>query len=265
MNDARLQITTPEGVVFAYSLAGPFSRLLAWIIDCLCVLVLTSAAGSLLFWLRLISEDFAGGLIFLLNFALQILYSILLEWYWRGQTVGKRILSIRVIDVQGLKLQPQQIILRNLLRTIDQAPVLYLVGGIMMLLNRRHQRLGDWVANTAVVSMSALSEPDLNLVTPPKFNSLLAYPHLAARLAQRASARDAWLALEAVRRRDTIEPQARLSLFAELAAHFREMVDFPPESHEGISDEQYVRNVAGVLFRKTAKSEAARPKVVRQS
>ncbi len=254
MSDARLQITTPEGVVFAYALAGPFSRLLAWIIDGLCVALVVSILGSLLFWMRLISPDFAVAILAFLAFALQVLYSILLEWYWRGQTVGKRILAIRVIDVQGLKLQPQQIILRNVIRTIDQAPVLYLVGGVMMLLNRRRQRLGDWVANTAVASMSALSEPDLNLVTPPKFNSLLAYPHLAARLCQRASARDAWLALEAIRRRDSLDPEARLDLFSELATHFRAMVDFPPEAHEGISDEQYVRNVAGVLFRKAGKN-----------
>jgi uncharacterized RDD family membrane protein YckC len=260
MNDGRIQISTPEGVVFAYSLAGPVSRLLAWIIDLLCVLVLSSLAGALLSWLQLLSVDFVTGLALLVNFALQILYSILLEWYWRGQTIGKRLMAIRVIDVEGLKLQPQQVILRNLLRAIDQAPVLYLVGGIMMLLNRRRQRLGDWVANTVVIRMQVLAEPDLNLTLPAKFNSLLAYPHLAARLAQRASAHDAWLALEAVRRRDAIDPQARLGLFAELAAHFRDMVDFPPEAYEGISDEQYVRNVAGVLFRNARKQADKEPR-----
>jgi hypothetical protein len=38
-------------------------------------------------------------------------------------------------------------------------------------------------------------------------------------------------------------------LFAELARHFRRKVAFPPEDIEGVSDEQYVRNVVDVLYR----------------
>jgi hypothetical protein len=82
-----------------------------------------------------------------------------------------------------------------------------------------------------------------------KYNSLREYPHLEARLRQRVSPGEARLALQSLLRRDRLESRARLELFEELAAHFRALVVFPPEAYEGITAEQYVRNVVDVLFR----------------
>jgi hypothetical protein len=59
------------------------------------------------------------------------------------------------------------------------------------------------------------------------------------------------VALEALLRRDDLEPQARLQLFAGLADHFRSVVEFPLEAIEQLSDEQYVRNVVEILYRRT--------------
>ncbi|HRT56896.1 MAG TPA: RDD family protein, partial [Candidatus Paceibacterota bacterium] len=56
------------------------------------------------------------------------------------------------------------------------------------------------------------------------------------------------LAVQALLRRDHFQPEARVALFAELAAHFKSKVDFPPEATDGIADEQYIRNVVGVLY-----------------
>ena len=60
---------------------------------------------------------------------------------------------------------------------------------------------------------------------------------------------EARLALQALVRRDELEPQARVELFAELAARYRSLVEFPPEITDGLSPEQYVRNVVDILFR----------------
>ena len=40
-----------------------------------------------------------------------------------------------------------------------------------------------------------------------------------------------------------------MTLFAELADHFKGVVTFPPEAVEAMPDEQYVRNVVDILFR----------------
>jgi len=100
-----------------------------------------------------------------------------------------------------------------------------------------------------VVRNPRMSEPDLEQLVGGKFNSLREYPHLAARLRQRVSPGEASLALQALMRRDEFDPPARVLLFRELVAHFQAIVDFPPEATEGIADEQYVRNLADILFR----------------
>jgi len=111
------------------------------------------------------------------------------------------------------------------------------------------QRLGDLAANTIVVRNPRITEPDLDQLLAGKYNSLRDYPHLEARLRQRISPAEASIAMQAVLRRDRLEPQARVELFEGIAAYFRSKVEFPPEATDGITDEQYVRNVLDVLYR----------------
>ena len=244
-----LLIRTPEGIVFSQALAGPVTRFLAWGIDLAGIGALTGIAGTFIKLLGLIVPDLATALTIFAYFLISIGYGILLEWHWRGQTIGKRVLRLRVVDAQGLRLRFTQIVLRNLLRFVDMLPAFYLTGGVACLASPRGQRLGDIAANTVVVRNPRMSEPDLEQLVGGKFNSLREYPHLAARLRQRVSPGEASLALQALMRRDEFDPPARVLLFRELVAHFQAIVDFPPEATEGIADEQYVRNLADILFR----------------
>jgi len=208
-----------------------------------------SLASALLSLSRLVSLDLSHALKTLAYFIVQIGYGVACEWLWRGQTVGKRLLRLRVMDAQGLRLQFSQVVLRNLLRVVDLLPGAYLVGGLAALLNTRGQRLGDFVANTIVARHPKIPEPNLDQLAAGKYNSLRDYPHLEARLRQRVSPPEAALALQALLRRDQLELGARVALFEELAAHFHSLVAFPPESWEEITPEQYIRNVVDVIFR----------------
>jgi hypothetical protein len=67
---------------------------------------------------------------------------------------------------------------------------------------------------------------------------------------------EASTSLQAIIRRDEFEPVARVQLFGELAEHFKSKVEFPADAVEGIADEQYVRNVADVLYRAETKRAA---------
>jgi hypothetical protein len=109
--------------------------------------------------------------------------------------------------------------------------------------------LGDLAAGTAVIRAPKLARPDLDQLLGGKYNSLAEIRHLAARLRQKVKPEMGSIALEALLRRDEIEPRARLELFRDLAAHFRELVEYPSEVVEQLSDEQYVRNVVEILFR----------------
>jgi len=245
----ELKIRTPEGIDFSLQLAGPVSRCMAYLVDLVCVLALVSVAGKLLLLVSVINEDLSVALVIFMQFIAQIAYGIICEWYWRGQTVGKRMLKLRVVDEQGLKLEFPQIVIRNLLRFVDALPFFYAVGGIACFLSRHCQRLGDLAANTVVIRNTNVPEPDLDQLALDKFNSLRTHGHLAARLRQRISPHEAGIALEALMRRNTFDPAARVALFAELAAHFKSLVVFPPEIVETLTDEQYLRNVVDVLFR----------------
>jgi len=244
-----LTIRTPEGIEFSFMLAGPITRFLAWSVDFMAIIAVNKLLTVLFGVLGILSRDLATAATILGYFVISIGYGIALEWYWHGQTLGKRLLRLRVSDVNGLHLQFSQIVIRNLLRFVDSLPILYLVGGLTCLISRRSQRLGDIVANTIVVWNPRLEQPDLDQLLEGKYNSFRPYPHLEARLRQRVSPAEARIALQALIRRDELEPDSRIAFFESLARHFKSMARFPTEATDGISDEQYVRNVVESLYR----------------
>ncbi len=245
---STLTIRTPEGVAFAVPLAGLVTRMLAYCIDLACISVVTGMAGHLLSGMAGLSVDAVRALTVLTYLLISIGYAIALEWFWRGQTLGKRALRIRVMDRDALRLRPSQVILRNLIRAVDMLPVLYAVGGVACLLTRHAQRLGDLAANTVVVRAATLQIPDLSQIHASRFNSLREHAHLAARLRRRVTPELAAVGLEAILRRDSLEPADRLKLFEDLARAMKSLVEFPAESTETLADEHYVRNVLEIVF-----------------
>ncbi len=243
-----LTIRTPEGVAFTMVLAGVPSRFTAWLIDVGCILAASFLIRAGAGLVGGISADAAQASAVLAFFGVSVGYRIFFEWRWRGQTVGKRVVGLRVLDGQGLHLRFGQIVIRNLLRSVDALPLAYLVGAVAVMATRHGQRLGDVAANTVVVRTRRPPAPDLTQTRPSKYNSFRKYPHLAARLRQRIAPAEADLALTAVLRRDGLDDDARVALFGALARHFAGIVAFPPEITDGISAEQTVRNVVDVLF-----------------
>lgn len=248
-----LLIRTPEGVVFSQILAGPVARFLAWGIDFACSAVIIIILNIAVTFVSVVTPDLGATLSVLFYFAVSIGYAMIQEWFWRGQTIGKRVLRLRVVDAQGLRLQFSQVAIRNLLRAVDLLPGLYVIGGVATLFTRKAQRLGDLAANTVVIRIPKIVQPNLETLGADKFNSLRAHPHLCARLRQRVTPAEAATALQAVARRDEFEAVARVRLFQELADHFKGKVAFPTEAVDGIADEQYIRNVVDVLYRTETK------------
>jgi uncharacterized RDD family membrane protein YckC len=242
-----LEIRLPEGVTFSLPLAGPVSRCLAFLIDLLLISALTTAIEQALAPVRMWQQDLGLGLLILFYLAAWLLYGILSEYLWFGQTFGKWLLGLRVVDSAGLELQFHQVAIRNLIRSVDLFPVLGLTGGITMLCNRRLQRLGDLAAGTVVVRKRQPALPDVAPLVRGRYNSFLARQLLCARLRQRATASAAALAIDALLRRDRLDDRDRVALFDDLAAYFRTLVEFLAEDASELSSEQYVRNVVEIL------------------
>jgi len=244
-----LRVQTPEGVIFNLRVAGVFTRFLALSIDLGVITAVSSLLSIVTALLAIVSIDFARALSVIAYFVLSIGYGIFTEWHWRGQSWGKRIMRLRVIDASGLKLQFSQIVIRNLLRPVDLLPFGYLLGGTISFWNRHGQRLGDLAANTTVIYIPESFALNTQQLEESKYNSFREFPHLEARLRQRVPPVEAALALDAILRRDELDPKARVELFGEFANYFRLLVPFEEHIDESITDEQFVRNVVTSLYR----------------
>ena len=246
---AELTIATPEGVLFRLPLAGPASRLYAMLLDIIIVLAAVNGVGLLVYWIFAKAPGFGVMVITLAEFAIGFAYGALLEGFWNGQTIGKRLFHLRVIDQSGLPLQIEQAWVRNLMRVFDALPLVYLVGGISVLSSRLMQRFGDRVAGTLVVRETPLAAPADEAWSRQKYNSFMDYPTIAMRLRRAATPELASLIQDALRRRNELAPYARREIYRELAGYLQsEIASFPDELVEMLSDEQYLTNATGVLF-----------------
>lgn len=166
--EESLIIETPERVQLEFSLASIGNRFLAVAIDH----TIQYFAIFLVFWFILSlagpggatdnAETFFGAMpnwtkaiLILVVFLLFAGYFILFEWWWNGQTPGKRLLKLRVIRDDGRPITLWEAIARNLLRICDAAPgfviPIYSIGLVTIFLNNRDQRVGDIFAGTVVV------------------------------------------------------------------------------------------------------------------
>lgn len=247
--NAELTIATPEGVYFRLPLASPAVRLYAMLLDTAIVLAAVNGLGTLIYWILAKQPGFGVMVITLSEFAIGFAYGALLEGYWNGQTIGKRLFHLRVIDQSGLPLRVEQAWVRNLMRVVDALPFAYLVGGVAVLSSPVMQRFGDRVAGTLVVRETPVAAPADEPWSRQKYNSFFDYPAVAMRLRRAATPELASVIQDALRRRNQLAPYARREIYRELAAHLQsEVARFPDELIEMLSDEQYLINAAGVLF-----------------
>jgi uncharacterized RDD family membrane protein YckC len=148
-----LVVATPERVAFEYEVAGLGSRFLAQAIDVMLLLLLFFFLSLAALLLNSLSGNGRLSLLIwvILSFALFLLYFPILEGIWGGQTVGKRLLRLRVLGDRGEPVTVTQVVIRNLIRLVDFLPVLYGVGIITLFVQGGSKRLGDFAAGTVVV------------------------------------------------------------------------------------------------------------------
>jgi len=142
-------IQTTQNVSIDYSLAKTGTRVGSFFIDLIFMLVVYWILAALLLNLTTdIDETVLIGFGPLFTF---IFYYFLMEMFNRGQTVGKKVVGIKVIRLDGKDPTPADF----LTRAIFLLPDVILSSGIPAILlissGRYKQRLGDMVAGTAVI------------------------------------------------------------------------------------------------------------------
>ena len=81
---------------------------------------------------------------------LMIIYFIVLEGT-TGATLGKLCLGLRVVKIDGNKMDFMSSVIRNILRVVDALPTLNILGVWLILNSPENARFGDRVAGTRVV------------------------------------------------------------------------------------------------------------------
>ncbi|KIC41144.1 RDD domain-containing protein [Ruegeria sp. ANG-R] len=167
------ELIPPEGVPLYLEVAGLGVRLAAQITDVGITLVAAIAALILLMSLGVAEPSTLIAIGSLLFFAIRVPYYVIAELAWNGQTLGKRLMKIKVVSHDGKSLGTHALVLRNLMKeaeiflpatlllTLDAAsPVatglalVWILGGLLVpLFNRHRQRLGDLMAGTHVIHL----------------------------------------------------------------------------------------------------------------
>lgn len=162
----EIRISTPEFVSLRFTAAGLGTRILALLLDWM---ILGFALGflgyiALLFFVLLESMgspvwmSIIAGIGIVLVVFIPLLYYILMETFFHGQTLGKKVLGIRVVTDRGTAPGFFAIFLRNVLRVVDSLPLLYITGIIAVFSTSHSKRLGDLAAGTIVVKQEEESK-----------------------------------------------------------------------------------------------------------
>lgn len=144
-----------EGIDVDLRLAGIGSRGLALMMD----LALQSLA-LLLFSLVAGAFDAWGQALFAVaSFMILLGYPVVAEAMAGGRTVGKAVMKIAVVSVDGTPITFLAAVIRNVVRLVDALPGTYFVGIASVLVTKRAQRVGDLAAGTLVVHRGPVSGP----------------------------------------------------------------------------------------------------------
>ncbi len=149
------------GVHIAGRYASVFDRFAAQVIDWIILIFLSAIVSVLVGLSALFANPF--GLLFTFSWygafagIMGALIPLLYFSYFEstsGQTIGKRVVSIKVVDqANGTRIDFGRSLIRNVLRIVDFLPLFYIIGAILVASTSRKQRIGDFAANSVVVKV----------------------------------------------------------------------------------------------------------------
>lgn len=156
---SELTINTTQNVNINFEAASVGERILAYLVDFLIKTAYIIVIAYFVFNLMGLSEvmddmDQWSAIAIIVLFLLPYMfYSLVFESILEGQTLGKRLLKIKVVKIDGYQASFGDYLIRWILRIIDISFSSGVVGLIAMVVNSKTQRLGDISAGTAVITL----------------------------------------------------------------------------------------------------------------
>lgn len=148
-----IRITTSQNIDIDYELAGLGERIVASLIDYgifILVAILISIAGG-----SLQSQDIVLIVFLFVYAALYVFYDLACEVFMNGQSVGKKVMKIKVMSLDGSQPRFSQYLLRWLFRIIDFGVTAGAVALVVAAISDKVQRIGDMVAGTILIKTEA--------------------------------------------------------------------------------------------------------------
>lgn len=158
-----LKIPTHLSIHLDYELVSWGTRLGGFVVDWIVKWIYLAIINF-----TILSSWEAPSIVVLLLYLPFVLYSFFFEWFNRGQSLGKLLTKTRVISANGQPATIYQIATRWMFNMVDVFGVILLsifhesmyalmifsplIGGLIIILSPRNQRLGDMAADTLVVS-----------------------------------------------------------------------------------------------------------------
>lgn len=156
---SELSINTTQNVKINFKAASVGERIGSHLIDfAIKVAYIIVIWGIVFYWLqidRLLDklDTWSRMTIVLVLYFPVIIYSITLESIFEGQTIGKKIVKIKVVKIDGYQAGFGDYLMRWFFRLVDLSIFFGIVAFFTVITSKKGQRLGDMVAGTAVITL----------------------------------------------------------------------------------------------------------------
>ena len=154
---ANLTINTTQNIKIAFKKASLGERILAFMLDAIAITMYIIVAfyiiGEYTDLLSYGLDSWSKMAIMIILFSPVIFYSFLFESIFQGATIGKKILRIRVIKIDGYEASIADYFTRWALHSVDIMISSGVIGVLSIAFTKNGQRIGDIASGTAVISL----------------------------------------------------------------------------------------------------------------
>jgi len=156
---SELSINTTQNVKINFKAASVGERMGSHLIDfAIKVAYIIVISGIVFYWLQLDRlftklDSWSRMTIILFFYFPVIIYSITLESLFEGQTIGKKLVKIKVVKIDGYQAGFGDYLMRWFFRLIDLSIFFGAIAFITIITSKKGQRLGDMAAGTSVITL----------------------------------------------------------------------------------------------------------------
>ena len=170
------KFVTNQNIAIDLELGSLGDRIVAFVIDLIIMIILVLSFTGLITRINLDEWIIA------MTYIPLMCYSLVFEYFYNGQSPGKKAMNIKVVKLDGSTPTIGSYLLRWLFRIIDLwlYPIMFAPAVISIIATRNGQRIGDLAASTTVIKVRNIGASqafksiatDDHLVTFPAVKSL---------------------------------------------------------------------------------------------